>query len=118
MNDTLTRIINFVDKPGPALIAYQPKRVVKRGSLNITCSVSDLGRPEVKGFKWFRGTHQIPREDKAVLRIDSVNLQTKANFTCLAYNEAGDGDPDTVFIDVAGKKEKENPPTFALRIIF
>lgn len=92
----------FTDKPGPATITYEPKRVVKKGSLNITCSVLDLGRPEVTGFKWFRGSHQISGEESAVLRIESVNLETKANFTCMAFNEAGDGDPATVFIDVAG----------------
>lgn len=37
-----------------------------------------------------------------MLRIDSVNLETKANFTCMAFNEAGEGDPATIFIDVAG----------------
>ncbi|XP_043278895.1 uncharacterized protein nrm isoform X1 [Venturia canescens] len=96
-------------KPGPATITYEPKRVVKKGSLNITCSVLDLGRPEVTGFKWFRGSHQISGEESAVLRIESVNLETKANFTCMAFNEAGDGDPATVFIDVAARPDFIKP---------
>lgn len=91
-----------VDKPGPAIISYQPKRVIKGSSLNITCSVIDPGRPPVTGYKWIRGMHRLADQEKPILNIDSVNLRTKANFTCIAYNQAGDGDPATTFIDVAG----------------
>ncbi|XP_044016464.1 hemicentin-1 isoform X2 [Aphidius gifuensis] len=88
-------------KPGPATIKYEPKSVVKGGSLNITCSVIDLGRPHVTGYKWIRGIHRLADQENAVLRIDPVNLRTKANFTCMAYNDAGDGDSATTFIDVS-----------------
>lgn len=96
--------VNFADKPGPAAISYSPKLVVKKNSLNISCSVTDMGRPEVSGFKWMRGSHRLPDENKSVLSIESVNLETEANFTCMAYNEAGDGDPATTFIDVSGEQ--------------
>ncbi|KAK1135643.1 hypothetical protein K0M31_000230 [Melipona bicolor] len=88
-------------KPGPASISYEPKQVIKKRPLTITCSVLDPGRPKVVGFKWFRGLHRLPDENNATLTIESVNLETEANFTCLAYNEAGDGDPATTFIDVS-----------------
>nr|XP_033342895.1 uncharacterized protein LOC117229999 isoform X6 [Megalopta genalis] len=88
-------------KPGPASISYEPQRVIKKESLNITCSVQDPGLPKVVGFKWFRGLHRLPDANNATLTIGSVNLETEANFTCLAYNEAGDGDPATTFIDVS-----------------
>ncbi|KAK0170097.1 hypothetical protein PV328_010700 [Microctonus aethiopoides] len=93
-------------KPGPATITYQPRRVIKGGSLNITCSVNDPGRPPLTGYKWIRGMHRLADQEKSFLTIDSVNLRTKANFTCIAFNEAGDGDPATTFIDVTA------PPAF------
>ena len=87
------------------MISYEPLRVIKKQSLTITCSVEDPGRPEITGFKWMRGLHRLPDENQAVLRIESVNLETEANFTCMAYNSAGDGDPASTFIDVQGKIE-------------
>ncbi|XP_017883950.1 uncharacterized protein LOC108627282 [Ceratina calcarata] len=88
-------------KPGPVSISYKPQQVIKKRPLSITCFVVDPGRPKVAGFKWFRGLHRLPDENNATLTIDSVNLETEANFTCLAYNEAGNGDPATTFIDVS-----------------
>ncbi|XP_061937653.1 hemicentin-2 isoform X9 [Apis cerana] len=88
-------------KPGPASISYEPQQVIKKRPLTITCFVLDPGRPKVTGFKWLRGLHRLPDENNASLTIESVNLETEANFTCLAYNEAGDGDPATTFIDVS-----------------
>ncbi|XP_076632490.1 neuromusculin isoform X2 [Colletes latitarsis] len=99
-------------KPGPASISYEPQQVIKERPLTITCSVLDPGRPKVVGFKWLRGLHRLPDENNATLTIESVNLETEANFTCLAYNEAGDGDPATTFIDVSAAPEfiKKLPP--------
>lgn len=77
--------------------------MVKKGRLNITCSVVDMGRPEVTGYRWFRGQHRLSDENKSVLIIESANLETQANFTCLAYNEAGEGDAATVFVEVFGE---------------
>ncbi|KZC13798.1 Hemicentin-2, partial [Dufourea novaeangliae] len=88
-------------KPGPASISYEPQQVIKKRPLTITCFVLDPGRPKVVGFKWLRGLHRLPDENDATLTIESVNLETEANFTCLAYNKAGDGDPATTFIDVS-----------------
>ncbi|KMQ84554.1 hemicentin-1-like isoform 2 protein [Lasius niger] len=97
-------------KPGPASITYEPRQVVKKHPLSITCFVLDPGRPKVSGFKWLRGWHRLPDENDATLFIESVNLETEANFTCLAYNEAGDGDPATTFIDVSAA------PTFIKKL--
>ncbi|XP_033213429.1 uncharacterized protein LOC117170634 [Belonocnema kinseyi] len=101
-------VVNY--KPGPAMISYEPLRVIKKQSLTITCSVEDPGRPEITGFKWMRGLHRLPDENEAVLKIDSVNLETEANFTCMAYNSAGDGDPASTFIDV------QAPPAFIKKL--
>ncbi|XP_050579364.1 hemicentin-1 isoform X2 [Bombus affinis] len=98
-------------KPGPASISYEPQQVIKKRPLTITCFVLDPGRPKVVGFKWLRGLHRLPDENNATLTIESVNLETEANFTCLAYNEAGDGDPATTFIDVSAE------PTFIKKLL-
>ncbi|XP_011052073.1 PREDICTED: hemicentin-1 [Acromyrmex echinatior] len=99
-NSPSTSVIVYY-KPGPASITYEPRQVVKKQALSITCFVLDPGRPRVSGFKWLRGWHRLPDENEATLFIESVNLETEANFTCLAYNEAGDGEPATTFIDVS-----------------
>lgn len=96
---------NFKDKPGPATISYEPKQVVKEEKLTITCSVLDSGRPGIAGYKWTRDQQWLLDEKKYTLEIESANLETQANFTCLAYNEAGEGDPATIFVDVAGEGE-------------
>lgn len=64
----------------------------------------------MSGFRWLRGWHRLPDENDATLVIESVNLETEANFTCLAYNEAGDGDPATTFIDVSGERHMSMRP--------
>ncbi|XP_029660871.1 hemicentin-1 isoform X2 [Formica exsecta] len=97
-------------KPGPTSITYEPRQVVKKHPLSITCFVLDPGRPKVSGFKWLRGWHRLPDENDATLFIESVNLETETNFTCLAYNDAGDGDPATTFIDVSAA------PTFIKKL--
>ncbi|KAL6268570.1 hypothetical protein P5V15_001705, partial [Pogonomyrmex californicus] len=97
-------------KPGAASITYEPRQVVKKQALSITCFVLDPGRPRVSGFKWLRGSHRLPDENEATLFIESVNLETETNFTCLAYNEAGDGEPATTFIDVSAA------PTFIKKL--
>ncbi|XP_051156595.1 hemicentin-1 isoform X3 [Leptopilina boulardi] len=101
-------VVNY--KPGPALISYEPLRVIKKHSLTITCSVEDPGRPEIAGFKWMRGLYRLPDENKSVLKIESANLETEANFTCMAYNSAGDGDSATTFVDV------QAPPAFIKKL--
>ncbi|XP_015602867.1 uncharacterized protein LOC107271413 isoform X4 [Cephus cinctus] len=87
-------------KPGPATISYEPQQVIRKGPLRINCLVADPGRPEVTGYRWTRGSSRLPNEKNSVLNIKSVNLTIEANFTCLAYNEAGEGEPASTFINV------------------
>ncbi|XP_059487909.1 uncharacterized protein LOC132203822 isoform X10 [Neocloeon triangulifer] len=96
--------------PGQATLTYEPARVVKRSSVTLMCSITDLGRPEATSFKWLRGQHPIHEVTSANLTIDPVNLETLSNFTCLAFNEGGEGEGATVFIDVFA------PPTFIERL--
>lgn len=96
------RNFSYADKPGPASISYEPRRVVKKGPLNITCSVKDPGRPVAMGFKWFRGPVRLSEENQAVYQVDKARLENRENFTCMAYNEAGDGDPASAFVNISG----------------
>ncbi|XP_058791072.1 hemicentin-1 isoform X2 [Phymastichus coffea] len=97
-------------KPGPASISYEPRRVVKKRPLNITCVVKDPGRPAAAGFKWFRGSHRLTEITSAVYRIEKARLEYRANYTCMAYNEAGDGDPASIFVNIS------SPPAFIKKL--
>lgn len=91
------------DPPGPAKLDYEPKKVVKKGSVKLTCSVEDAGRPPSNTFRWVRGSHLIQDVTSSNWTIDPVTLETKANFTCSAYNLGGEGGSSSVFIDVHGR---------------
>lgn len=96
--------------PGAASLVYEPMRVVKKSSVTLRCSVDDAGRPETTTYRWLRGTHLIQDVTAANWTIDPVTLETESNFTCLAYNKGGEGDPATVYIEVFA------PPTFIERL--
>lgn len=97
--------------PGPATLVFEPARVVKKGPITLRCSVEDAGRPETTTYRWLRGTHLIQDITTANWTIDSVTLEVESNFTCLAYNEGGEGDPANVYIDVYA------PPAFIERLL-
>ena len=71
--------------------------------MTLRCTVEDRGRPETTTYRWLRGTHHIPEVTTSNYTISTVTLETESNFTCLAYNEGGEGDPATVYIEVFGK---------------
>ncbi|XP_021920979.1 uncharacterized protein LOC110830403 [Zootermopsis nevadensis] len=96
--------------PGAASLKYEPTGVIKKSSVTLRCSVDDAGRPETTTYRWLRGTHLIQDVTTANWTIDPVTLETESNFTCLAYNKGGEGDPATVYIEVFA------PPTFIERL--
>ncbi|CAB3363001.1 Hypothetical predicted protein [Cloeon dipterum] len=96
--------------PGQAALTFEPAKVVKRSSVTLMCSIVDYGRPEATSFRWLRGQHPIHEVTSANLTIDPVNLETLSNFTCFAYNEGGEGEGATVFVDVFA------PPAFIERL--
>nr|CAD7396629.1 unnamed protein product [Timema poppensis] len=97
------------DPPGPSTLVYEPREVVKKGTVTLRCTVEEPGYPETSTFKWMRGTHHIPNVTSASL-TNPVTLETESNFTCLAYNEGGEGEPATIYIDVLA------PPAFIGRL--
>ncbi|XP_071450004.1 uncharacterized protein nrm [Hetaerina americana] len=98
--------------PGPATLVYDPPQVLKKSWVTLSCSVEDPGRPEAtpNSFKWFRGGHPVIDVMTANWTIEPVTLETQSNFTCLAANAGGEGEPATVYVEVAA------PPAFIERL--
>jgi len=94
----------FPDPPGPAKLEYSPKDVVKNSAVTLTCSVEDAGRPTTTAYRWFRDGALVNNVTTSVWTISPVTLRTRANFTCLAYNQGGEGKQATERIDVSGTK--------------
>lgn len=92
--------------PSPAKLTYTPSKVIKRGQVELQCSVDNPGKPENLSYVWYRGIHKLSSETGSKMIINPVKLDTRNNFTCMAINEGGKGDPSTVFINVSA------PPTF------
>ncbi|KAK4872366.1 hypothetical protein RN001_014395, partial [Aquatica leii] len=92
--------------PTSAKLAYMPLNVVKRGQVELQCSVEKEGRPKNLTYIWYRGIHKMSGESSSKLTINPVKLDTRNNFTCIASNEGGMSEPATVFINVSA------PPAF------
>ncbi|XP_077283214.1 hemicentin-1-like [Arctopsyche grandis] len=93
-------------EPGAASLIYAPQKVIKGGSVKLTCSVDDYGRPPSTRYQWYRGTQLISDIVTPDWIIIPVSLETETNFTCQAVNLAGMGKPAIVYVEVLA------PPTF------
>lgn len=106
---------------------FSPQRVIKGRNVTLRCNAQYLGRPQhPTHYSWFRDGHQIhhPNQDLANPSInfgtktnsnemhkggnpewfvDHVSLETRANFTCQAYNDGGATNSEPVYIEVYGK---------------
>ncbi|ODM99879.1 Hemicentin-1 [Orchesella cincta] len=96
--------------PGPARLEFDPLVVVKGQALTMHCVVDEMGRPTAQVFRWMRGTHVQSEIRSYNWTIYPVSLETRANFSCQAVNEAGFGNPAFATIDVYA------PPTFIQRL--
>ncbi|RZF42221.1 hypothetical protein LSTR_LSTR004370 [Laodelphax striatellus] len=97
--------------PGRAKLTYEPERVIKKGRIQLTCSVEDPGRPDNPTYHWFRNYQALQQGPvTANYTIDPVTLETDANFTCSAVNLGGESESDTVHIKVYA------PPAFIERL--
>ncbi|XP_050518836.1 lachesin [Diabrotica virgifera virgifera] len=102
-----------IDPPGPASIRYAPSRVVKGGSVTLTCTVESSGPQDNVSYIWYRGSHVLTDVTQSVYIISSASLKTRNNFSCAAQNEGGTGAEATVFVDVyAPPVFKMKPPTY------
>ncbi|CAH1286565.1 unnamed protein product, partial [Diabrotica balteata] len=99
--------------PGPARIRYAPSKVVKGGSVNLTCTVESSGRPDNISYIWHRGSHVLTNVTQSVYTITSARLETRNNFSCAAQNEGGKGAQASVFVNVyAAPAFTKKPPTY------
>lgn len=81
------------------------------------CNAQYLGRPQhPTRYLWFRDGHPIYHQNQGVINpntnlgtgnpewfVDHVSLETRANFTCSAFNEGGNTTSEPVYIEVFGK---------------
>ena len=77
--------------------------MVKGDAITLTCDVDDLGRPEADRFVWMRGRHVVTHVSGHNWTIDPVTLQTKANISCVAVNVVGEGERDSIDVEVFGE---------------
>lgn len=106
-------------------LEYSPRRVIKGRNVTLRCNAQYLGRPQhPTRYSWFRDGHQIYHQNQGLLNpsinpgtngnnggghfnpewfVDHVSLETRANFTCSAYNEGGTTYSESVYIEVYGK---------------
>lgn len=90
--------------PGQAKITqiYPETGLPMKGkTLKLKCSVEDPGNPDALGmFNWFRDSQLIKDVNAEELLIDPVNLESRNNFSCHAFNDAGEGEMAGILIDV------------------
>lgn len=112
-------------------LEFTPRRVIKGRNVTLRCNAQYLGRPQhPTRYSWFRDGHQIYHHNQGLNPsinsgtgsssiangnggtgnfnpewfVDHVSLETRANFTCSAYNEGGVTYSESVYIEVFGKK--------------
>ena len=91
------------DPPGKAFLRIDAEEVVKGDAVTLTCDVGDPGRPEADRFVWMRGRHVVSHVHGRNWTVDPVTLQTKANISCVAVNAVGEGERDSVDVEVFGE---------------
>lgn len=57
-------------------------------------------------YRWYRGQHLLP-DNAFDLRISPLTWDSRNNYSCNAYNEAGDGKADTLYLDVKGELKQK-----------
>lgn len=116
----LKKLKIFTVAPGPVTLEFTPRQVIKGKNVTLRCNAQYLGRPQhPTRYSWFRDGHQIYHQNQIVTNpngnngggnfnpewfVDHVSLETRANFTCSAYNEGGVTYSEPVYIEVFGKR--------------
>ena len=93
----------LADPPGKAFLRIDAEEVVKGDAVTLTCDVGDPGRPEADRFVWMRGRHVVSHVHGRNWTVDPVTLLTKANISCVAVNAVGEGERDSVDVEVFGE---------------
>uniref|UniRef100_A0A2H8TD35 Hemicentin-1 n=1 Tax=Melanaphis sacchari TaxID=742174 RepID=A0A2H8TD35_9HEMI len=125
MSDQTPLIVYFA--PGPVTLEFSPRRVIKGRNVTLRCNAQYLGRPQhPTRYSWFRDGHPFYHQNQGINPsinsgtgisigangnngggnfnpewfVDHVSLETRANFTCSAYNEGGVTYSEPVYIEV------------------
>ncbi|XP_060858911.1 uncharacterized protein LOC132936236 isoform X4 [Metopolophium dirhodum] len=126
MSDQTPLIVYFA--PGPVTLEFSPRRVIKGRNVTLRCNAQFLGRPQhPTRYSWFRDGHPFYHQNQGLINpninsgtginlgtngntgggnfnpdwfVDHVSLETRANFTCSAYNEGGVTYSEPVYIEV------------------
>ncbi|XP_050063742.1 uncharacterized protein LOC114121914 isoform X5 [Aphis gossypii] len=125
MSDQTPLIVYFA--PGPVTLEFSPRRVIKGRNVTLRCNAQYLGRPQhPTRYSWFRDGHPFYHQNQGLNPnvnsgtgisigangnngggnfnpewfVDHVSLETRANFTCSAYNEGGVTYSEPVYIEV------------------
>lgn len=93
-------------EPGNATLVHTPLIAVKKKSVTFSCSVDEDGNPKSSRYRWLRGDKPVMDIVMSNWTVDPIGLDSRTNFSCFAHNEGGDGNADTVFLDVHA------PPAF------
>lgn len=111
-------------------LEFSPRRVIKGRNVTLRCNAQYLGRPQhPTRYSWYRDGHLIYHQNQGITNpsissgtginpsvnvntgggnlnpewfVDHVSLETRANFTCSAYNEGGVTSSEPVYIEVFG----------------
>lgn len=131
-------------------LEFSPRRVIKGRNVTLRCNAQFLGRPQhPTRYSWFRDGHPFYHQNQGLINpninsgtginlgtngntgggnfnpdwfVDHVSLETRANFTCSAYNEGGVTYSEPVYIEVFGKitkifiKSKDPKKTYIINI--
>lgn len=106
---------------------FSPQKVIKGRNVTLRCNAQYLGRPQhPTSYRWFRDGHPVYHQGQTNPNtnsgsgssingingggnhnpewfVDHVSLETRANFTCSAYNEGGETKSEPVYIEVFGR---------------
>lgn len=93
-------------EPGNATLVHTPLVAIKKKSVHFSCSVDEDGNPKSSRYRWLRGDKPVMDIVMSNWTVDPIGLDSRTNFSCYAYNEGGNGEPATVFLDVHA------PPAF------
>ncbi|XP_050528945.1 uncharacterized protein LOC126898699 isoform X2 [Daktulosphaira vitifoliae] len=115
MSEQTPLVVYFA--PGPVTLEFSPRRVIKGRNVTLRCNAQYLGRPQhPTNYSWYRDGHQVimnnhnhNQNNSAEWFVEHVSLETRANFTCSAFNAGGVTKSEPVYIEVLA------PPNYISR---
>ena len=92
--------VSVLFPPGPASIAVSSSSALYAGdNVTFTCSLQHQGRPGTEGFRWRLGGREV-REVRGGRLSVSLTDSRHNNVSCQGYNQAGDGQPALLDVEV------------------